>query len=216
MSDQPALTAEDFAAKKHLLPEAGRWHELHDGQTVLLSAPDDIHGTIVLNLSRFLAEWFQTQPVTSRGYACHDVGLHVKSHPDTVYIPAISVFQGGKPFGQFDRVVANEVPKLVVDVASSNDRRQDMRLRSTLYLRLGVSEIWIPDPFKKEIQVIRKSAHTLALGFWQFLEGGTTLPGFRVPVEKIFAQPGWWNGQLPEIEVVEDPEQTKIDRARFN
>ena len=55
------LTALDFAAVKSSLPEAGRWHELHDGQTVLLSAPDDTHVTIVLNLSRALAEWFGTR-----------------------------------------------------------------------------------------------------------------------------------------------------------
>jgi Uma2 family endonuclease len=216
MSDKPTLTAEEFAACKHLLPEAGRWHELHDGQTVLLSAPDDIHGTIVLNLSRFLAQWFQTQPVSSRGYACFDLGLWVRKQPDTVYVPAISVFRDGKPFSQFDQVIATEVPQLVIEVASSNDRREDMRLRTTSYQKLGVSEIWIPDPFKKEIQVIRKSAHTLALGYWQFLEGGTALPGFRVSVEKVFSQPEWWNGQLPEFEVVEDPEKTKSDRARFN
>jgi Uma2 family endonuclease len=216
MSDKPLLTAEEFAACKHLLPEAGRWHELHDGQTVLLSAPDDIHGTIVLNLSRFLAQWFQTQPVSSRGYACFDVGLWVRTQPDTVYVPAISIFRDGKPFSQFDQVIATEVPQLVIEVASSNDRREDMRLRTTAYQKLGVSEIWIPDPFKKEIQVIRKSSHTLALGYWQFLEGGPALPGFRVSVEKVFSQPEWWNGQLPEFEVVEDPEKTKSDRARFN
>ena len=67
MSDLTSLTAAEFAALKHELPESGRWHELHDGQTVLLSAPDDVHGTIVLNLSRALGEWFGTQPVQSRG-----------------------------------------------------------------------------------------------------------------------------------------------------
>ncbi len=214
MSSFPILTASEFAARKLDLPDSGRWHELHDGLPVILSAPDDAHGNIVLNLSRALAEWFQTQPVASRGYASHDMGIHVKSQPDTVYIPAVSIFQGGKPFSQFDQVIATEVPRLVVDIASSNDRRTDMRLRTTAYLKHGVEAILIPDPFKKEVQVIRKSAHTLALGVWQFLEGDTLLPGFRIAVEKIFAQPKWWNGQLPEFTIVQDPEtQTKSERT---
>jgi len=204
MSNVPSLTAEQFAAGKQDLPEAGRWHELHDGQTVLLSAPDDVHGTIVLNLTRALAQWFQTQPVATRGYACPEIGLHVRSEPDTVYVPAISVFRDGQPFSQFDLAIASEVPQLVIDVASSNDRRTDMRLRTTAYLKLGVEMIWIPDPFKKEVQVIRRAAHTLALGKWQTLEGANVLPGFQIGVEQIFAQPKWWNGQLPEFTIVED------------
>lgn len=204
MSHVSPISAAEFAAKLQDLPEAGRWHELHDGLPVLLSAPDDVHGTIVLNLSKALAQWFPTQPVATRGYACPAIGIHVRSQPDTVYAPAISVFQSGQPFSQFDHSIATEIPKLVIDVASSNDRRTDMRLRTTAYLKLGVEMIWIPDPFKKEVQVIQRSAHTLALGTWQILEGGTLLPGFRMEVEKIFAQPKWWNGQLPEFTVVEE------------
>ena len=212
MSDVRPITAAEFAAGKQDLPEAGRWSELHDGLPVLLSAPDDLHGTIVLNLSRSLAQWFTTQPVASRGYACPGVGLHVRSQPDTVYVPAISIFRDGDPFSQFDTVIATEVPKLVIDIASSNDRRCDMRLRTTAYLKLGVDSIWIPDPFKKEVQVICRTTHTLALGKWQILQGGTLLPGYRIEVEKIFAQPEWWNGQLPEFTIAQEPkEQTKTN-----
>jgi len=207
MSTIKSITAEEFARQKLDLPESGRWHELHDGRIRVLSGPDDIHGTIVLNLSKALAQWLQTQPLQSRGYACPDLGLYVKSDPDTVYVPAISFFCGGIPFSQYDRVVANEVPKLVVDVASSNDRRTDMRLRTTSYLRLGVEEIWIPDPFKKEFQIIRRASHTLALGAWQVIEHCPPLPGFRLEVEKVFAQPRWWDGRLPEFTVIEESEK---------
>lgn len=193
------LSAQDFAELKYSLPEGGRWHELHDGQTVVLSAPDDIHGTIVFNLSRALAEWFSKQPQQTRGYACHELGLHVHSEPDTVYVPAMSIFREGKPFGQFDNVIATEIPRIVIDVASSNDRRSDMRLRTTAYLKLGVECVWVPDPFKKEVQIIRRASHTLSLGKRQTLEVGELLPGFTIPVENVFMQPKWWNEKLPEV-----------------
>ncbi len=206
------MTAEEFELQRFDLPEAGRWHELHEGQPVLLSAPESIHGTIVLNLSRLLAKWLATQPPQQRGYACFGLGLPVERNPDTVYMPAISVFQGGVPFSQTDRSIASEVPAVVVDIASSNDRRTDMRRRTTAYLRHGVSLICVPDPFKKEIQVIRRNQHTLALGSWQTLEGGTTLPGFTVPVADVFAEPGWWDGKLPECSVIRDvPEHLSED-----
>ena len=195
------LSAKEFAELKYTLPEAGRWHELHDGQTVLLSAPDEVHGTVVLNMTRALAEWFQMQPPESRGYACHDLGLHVHSDPDTVYVPAVSIFREGKMFGQFDNVIATEVPTIVIDVASSNDRRRDMRLRTSAYMHHGVECVWVPDPFKKEIQVIRNSKHTLALGKWQTLNADDLLPGFTMSVESVFQEPKWWDGKLPESEL---------------
>lgn len=194
------LSAKEFAELKYTLPEAGRWHELHDGQTVLLSAPDEVHGTVVLNITRALAEWFQMQPQKSRGYACHDLGLHVHSEPDTVYVPTVSIFREGKLFGQFDHVIATEVPTIVIDVASSNDRRRDMRLRTSAYMHHGVECVWVPDPFKKEIQVIRNSKHTLALGKWQILNADDLLPGFTMSVESVFREPKWWDGKLPEAE----------------
>ncbi|MEI7700180.1 MAG: Uma2 family endonuclease [Planctomycetia bacterium] len=198
------LTAEEFESQRFDLPEAGRWHELHEGQPVLLSAPEAIHGTIVLNLSRLLAQWFAAQPARQRGYACFGLGITAERSPDTVYMPAISVFLNGVPFSQTDRTIASEVPCVIIDIASSNDRRTDMRRRTTSYLQHGVSMIWVPDPFKKEIQVIRRNQHTLALGAWQNLEGGTVLPGFTVAVADVFAEPKWWDGKLPECSVIRD------------
>jgi Uma2 family endonuclease len=190
------ITAAEFTAKKHELPEAGRWHELHEGKIVLMQAPDDPHGTTVLNLSRALAEWFRSRTDENVGYACHEIGVKVSTDPDTVYCPAIAYFDSGPPFGESDKTIADQVPRLVVDVASTNDRRQEMRTRSLGFMKLGIETIWIPDPYKKEIQVISKKAHTLALGDWQTLEGSTTLPHFQIKVADVFAQPSWWTGSV--------------------
>lgn len=186
------MTAEEFVRRKDDLPEGGRWYELHAGLPVLLTAPDDQHGTVVLNLTRELARWLAPNRMQCSGYACHELGLLVSKSPDTVYVPAISYFESSPLFGQTDLVVATEVPRLVVDVASSNDRRREMRERTLSYFELGVELIWIPDPFKKEVQVLKRRAHTQALGVRQFLEGDSVLPGFRVEVGTLFAQPDWW------------------------
>ena len=193
-----AMTAEEFANVRLDLPEAGRWHELHDGKPVLLDAPDDQHGNVVMNISRAFATWLQSQEADVCGYACHEVGLHVGSGPDTVLVPAMSYFDEGERFSQSDRVIADQQPRLVIDIASSNDRRQLMRERTLLYHHHGVEMIWIPDPFKREIQVLQRAQHTLALGERQKLSGGSVLPGFEIPVPEVFAQPTWWTSAPTE------------------
>ncbi len=186
------MTAEEFGRRKHELPDAGRWHELHEGQPVLMQAPDDSHGNAVLNLSRAMAEWFKDRAEQSVGYACHEIGLKVASEPDTVLCPAISFFDTGSQFEEADKQIAEQVPRLVVDIASANDRRQEMRRRTLHYMALGVQTIWVPDPMKKEVQVIGRGNHTLSLGAWQLLDGSDTLVGFQIKVSDIFIQPAWW------------------------
>lgn len=188
------MTAAEFAERRVDLPEAGRWHELHAGQPVLLDAPSDAHGTVVLNLSRAVGIWLQDPENIGAGYACHGPGLLVARDPDTLYMPSLLFFTEGPLFGQMDETIASITPQLVVDVASSNDRRREMRDRTLGYLQLGVQVVWVPDPFKKEVLVIRKNAPTLALGTRQSLDGSPVLPGFSISVADVFAQPDWWTG----------------------
>ncbi len=186
------MTADEFLVTRDTLPEGGRWHELHAGRPVLLEAPNDEHGTVVLNLSRALAEWFSSQSPKHGGYAAHDVGLLVETAPDTVLMPSISYFDEGDRFGQSDRIIADLLPRLVVDIASSNDRRRLMRERTLMFLKHGVQCVWIPDPFKREVQVLQHGSHTQSLGERQTLGGGKVLPGFEMSVTAVFAQPDWW------------------------
>ncbi len=189
------MTAGEFVETRHTMPEGGRWHELHSGRPQRLEAPDDEHGTVVLNLSRALARWFKVQTCNHDGYAAHDVGLQVETGPDTVLMPAISYFNEGDQFGQSDLMIASLVPPLVVDIASSNDRRQLMRERTLMFLNHGVECVWIPDPSKREIQVLQRGCHTVALGERQSLSGENLLPGFELSVPDLFVQPDWWKKQ---------------------
>jgi Uma2 family endonuclease len=192
MTSVERITAEEFADQKSEFPEGGRWHELHEGRPVLLEAPDDRHGNVVMNLSRQLAIWFRDRGRGRSGYAVHDLGILVRRNPDTVYVPAMSYFDSGPMFSQTDLPLATQIPRMVIDVASSNDRRREMQSRTNAFMNTGIEMIWIVDPFKKEIQVLRRSMHTLVLGTRQTLEGGQLLPEFTIPVIDIFAEPAWW------------------------
>ena len=58
MTKEPVrMTAAEFEQARFDLPEAGRFHELHEGCLTLLSTPEEMHGTIVFNISRILAAW---------------------------------------------------------------------------------------------------------------------------------------------------------------
>lgn len=190
MTSEFFMTADEFTARRHELPDGGRWHELHEGRPVMLEAPDDAHGTAILNIAKALARWFQNNVDQRVGYACADLGLKVSSN--TVYFPALSYFDKGAQFEESDNLVAQSCPRLVIDVASSVDRRREMRLRTLAYQKMGVETIWVPDPMKKEVLILPQNGPTLCLGERQAIQGDEVLPNFELSVPGVFAQPEWW------------------------
>lgn len=184
------MTAEQFVAQRDDLPDGGRWTELVAGKAVTLSPPTIEHGTAVLNLGKALAEYSQRE---QGGYACFELGLVIARNPDTVLFPAVSFFTGPM-FGESDKVVTETRPMLVVEVASTNDRRRGMDERVARWMDWGVKLAWILDPQEKRVHVIDKTRAPQHLAEHQTLFGGLAMSGFKVNVGDIFKEPGWARG----------------------
>ena len=188
MSPEVLLTAEQFIAGRHELPDGGRWTELIAGRPVLLSPPTVEHGNVVLNLSKVFAEYSQSG---QGGYACFDLGLAVARDPDTVQFPAACFFTGPM-FAESDKVLTENRPALVIELASSNDRRRGLDERVTGWLTWGVDLVWVLDPHARHVHVFDKGSAGRKLGECDFLTGGRVLSGFKANVGNLFKEPGWW------------------------
>ena len=152
MNASSPLTAEQFAERKYDFPEGGRWTELVAGEVSRFRRPDDLHGNVVLNFTKALAEHAQK---AQDGYACFELGLIVARNPDTVLCPPVSYFQTGQLFAELENLVTQSVPALVVEIASSNDRRRMMVDRINAYLSLGVTQVWLADTEGREMHIFQ-------------------------------------------------------------
>lgn len=186
------LTAEQFAEQKDHLPDGGRWAELVAGRVVTLEPPDDAHGTTVLNLSKAIASHMGRPQSADEGYACFDVGLIVARDPDTVRAPAMSWFNRGERFSEADKTITDTTPALVVEVASTNDRRRDVRRRVEEYHAWGVQMVWVIDPPETQVHVCPRGSRARQVSEHETLIGTPILAGFRIPVSDLFAVPSWW------------------------
>ena len=185
-------TAEDFSVNRFDLPDNGRFSELIDGKPCQFQAPDEDHGRTVMNITREISSHIHSQPQAG-GYACFDLGLIVSREPDTALFPAVSYFEGGSLFGHSDDVVTDEMPRLVIDIASTHDRRQASEQRIGLLLESGIETVWIADPGSVTVAIHSASQSARELAASDELTGtDVLLPEFRVTVEQLFAQPGWW------------------------
>lgn len=192
MNDQRTLTSEEFATKLPDLPEAGRWHELDRGRIVMLQPPDVDHGNVVLNLSKEFGAWAGNAP--GSGYACFELGLCVSQNPDTVLSPAMSFFAGGEPFAEFDKQMTDTRPRLVMELASTNDRRKTMRERVMAYHAWGVDEVWVVDPVEKLLRLLPRGQAARSLSEQHVLSNRPVLPNFSLAIKQLFAEPEWWSG----------------------
>ncbi|MDP7275040.1 MAG: Uma2 family endonuclease [Planctomycetaceae bacterium] len=191
------ITAEEFSDGKFDLPEGGRWHELVAGEIQQLDPPDPIHGTVVLNLTKALAEFLDTANqeaaiAPQAAYACYELGLVVRRDPDTVLCPAVSVFVGGDAFAEMDKEVSESRPGMVIEVASSNLRRAGMADRVIEWHGWGVKNVWVVNPEDRSVHVADRGSLIRVATSTDTVSGDPVLPGLNIPVEDLFVEPAWW------------------------
>ncbi|MDZ4689615.1 MAG: Uma2 family endonuclease [Planctomycetaceae bacterium] len=170
------------------LEDGDRWLELVGGRIVRLSPPDERHGNVVRNLSKALSAALRKE---SRLYPCFELALLVERDPDTVRCPAISCFPLSGGLGELDKLLTDTRPELIVEVASSNDRREAMSDRVEGYLDWGVPHLWICDPASEHVHVFEQGQRPRMLKPNEYLSGGTVVLGFGMLVGELFADPAW-------------------------
>lgn len=179
----------EFIETRVDLPDMGQWAELHEGLVALLEVPDEIHGRVVLNLSKAIAEFMQATDVSL--CPCFDIGLVMSSSPDTVWFPALSVFSGSR-FAYTDESHTHDTPELVVEIASTRYHRNKMRSRILSYHERGVSTVWAVDPDEQQVNVLERGKRSRVLRQGHELLGQGLMSNFAVAVKRLFAQPEWY------------------------
>jgi Uma2 family endonuclease len=165
-----------------------RGHELVDGILVqkAMGFRDDYLGSWLIHL---LLTYLDTHNL---GAVSGAQGL-IRFKLDLVRVPDVSFIRWDSvedpdeienPAGAF----LEYPPDLAVEVLSPSNTRKEMEIKLGEYARAGVKLVWYVDPERKEVDVFpkanakRKKTFILA----DTLDGGDVLPGFTLPVAKIF------------------------------
>ncbi len=78
------------------------------------------------------------------------------------------------------------VPDLTIEIISPNDRYSDISNKISLYLQDGVQAVWIVDPKQRSVTVYLAADKWHLLAEKDTLDGGELIPGFALPLAKIF------------------------------
>jgi Uma2 family endonuclease len=80
-------------------------------------------------------------------------------------------------------------PDLVVEVISRGNTREEMDRKLIDYFAAGVRLVWYVYPAVSEVRVYASATKFATLGGADTLDGGKVLPGFQLPLAKLFTQP---------------------------
>ena len=74
-----------------------------------------------------------------------------------------------------------------VIVPAPSETYGELALRVHAAHKVGVPQVWVLDAHFRTVTVYRPDGEPVMLNAAQVLDGGTELPGFRVPVARIFS-----------------------------
>ena len=147
-------------------------------------------GSVAARLNHFIHSHLDVENV---GHVSGADGL-IRFKLDLVRMPDVSFIRWDSvddtdvienPAGAFLEVP----PDLAVEVISPSNTRREMAIKLAEYAKVGVKLVWYVDPERKEVDVypLGDAERMQTLAAADTLDGGTVLPGFAVPVARIFA-----------------------------
>lgn len=190
------MNASEFWDWVHRPENRDRNFELERGKVVEVSRPGELHGVVCANVMWLLGGYIRQR---RKGYVCgNDTGVIWEWDPDTVKGPDVLFYDIKRSFDELNPKWTEEVPALVVEVRSPNDRMSKINRRISHFLTWGVPLVWLVDPEDKTVTIYWRDRPHEVLEADQELTGDGILTNFRCRVADLFFMPDEANdGGMP-------------------
>lgn len=105
-----------------------------------------------------------------------------------IRMPDVSFIKRGKLPGGLVPMdpISNLAPDLAVEVLSPSNTRAEMQIKRKEYFLAGTTLVWEVDPRRRVVVVYTEPEEGTTLTEDDTLDGGEVLPGFQLPVRRIF------------------------------
>jgi Uma2 family endonuclease len=181
-------TAEEFWEWQTKHGKEDALYELDRGVLIEMPSPGELHGVICALVAHLIWGYLFKR---GRGYACgNDTGLLLARNPDTVRGPDIMVFCESKSLEDMSLKFCEDVPQLVIEVRSPQDRQSRTERRVSQYQQRGIPLVWYVDPEERTITVFRPSQFLYVLDESDEITGEDIFPDLRFRVADFFTLPG--------------------------
>lgn len=167
------------------MPDVGR-SELVRGRIVCADPTCPEHGRIEVSFAAELRAFVRPRKLGE--VLVGEVGIYTGRSPDTVRGADVLFISTERLERCTDpkRGFLDVAPDLVVEVLSPRDAPADVEEKIREYLACGVRLVWVADPATRTVRAHRSASDVRVLGDDDELTGEPVLPGFSVPVARLF------------------------------
>ena len=179
MTTTAKLTLEEFFRR----PETKPASEYVDGEVIQKPMPDQKHARLQAFLARILDEFLESTGLGVVGSEWRCIfGPQGHERP---YVPDLMVVRRERQTR--DRHFHGP-PDLAIEILSPDQPAGEFADKILFYVLYGVRLTWVVDPDRFTITVYIPGREPRHLTVTDTLEGSDVLPGFSVPVERIFTR----------------------------
>ncbi len=177
-TQQKLVTADELLAMAQR--GEGKRYELVRGALIKKVSAGDPHAIAVSRIDTALSVYSDDNDYGEA--RAGEPGYRLEFAPDTVRAPDVAWIAPGRvPEGT--QGFPNLAPDLVVEVVSPG---QNLAEKAAMWLSFGSREVWVANPDPISITRYRPGQTPEVLGEDDVLDGGDLLPGFSVPVWRLF------------------------------
>ncbi|MCY4061301.1 MAG: Uma2 family endonuclease [Chloroflexi bacterium] len=160
---------------------------LIDGELMIKMAPTELHGDVAVRLSAYL---FLFVDEHNLGCVTSEVGFHPLGDRHTALLPDVAFTSKARTAQPARSSYVPYMPDIAVEVISPSQSLAQVRRKAEVYLRHGAGLVWLVDPSEKSAEVWHLGADGEPASERIAAEGELTgrdiLPGFRLPLARIF------------------------------
>jgi Uma2 family endonuclease len=179
------ITADEYSRMHFDVPT-----ELVRGEIVFpygedgMTRPGHGHGGVCVAIGSMVRQWART--ASAGRCSTNDAWISTTRNPDSVRGADVSYFRMERlPDGKLPGAPTDIVPDLCVEVLSPSNRPREIRDQADEYLAAGIEEVWIADPRKRTVEILRRNEPVRTLGGHEELTS-LVLLGFKVRVSEFF------------------------------
>jgi Uma2 family endonuclease len=181
--ERRVMTAEELAR----LPDDGLRRELVRGELRTMSPAGWEHGRITLLAGSSLVAFVEEHDLGEVGVG--DVGFILATDPDLVRAPDVAfICKDRLPMGGLARGFFRGAPDLAVEVVSPSDRYGDVDEKVADWLDHGTRLVLVVNPRPRTVGVHRPGVPVRTLGEDDTLYGEDVVPGWSLPVRRLFGR----------------------------
>jgi Uma2 family endonuclease len=164
------------------LPDDGMHREVLEGELITLPPPEWCHNSIALRIySALHAIQDQTGFI-----ARHEDGYRLTENPVTWIQPDVSFVSAARAEAAERQRFAFGAPELAVEIISPSESPAKVERKLKLLFAHGCQAVWVVYPKRKKVAVHRPNGAVVTLGLGDSLTLPELLPGWELPVSKLF------------------------------